>query len=82
MCLHLNVISDFRNRRTMEYYNSDGIQSINGMKIISCQSSELKTILSRNITYSLLYSIFEQAYNSNNPVNRWYNEEIVQKIEG
>ena len=78
--LHLNVISDFRNRRTMEYYNTDGTQSINGMKIIPCQSSELKTILSHNITYSLLYSIFEQAHNSNIPANRWYNEEIVQKI--
>lgn len=78
--LHLNVISDFRNRRTMEYYNSDGTQSINGMKIIPCQSSELKTILSRNITYSLLYSIFEQAHNSNIPANRWYNEEIVHKM--
>ena len=78
--LHLNVVSDFRNRKTMEYYNSDGTQSINGMKIIPCQSSELKTILAKNITYSLLYSIFEKAYNSNIPANRWYNEELVQKL--
>lgn len=78
--LHLNVISDFRNRRTMEYYNADGSQSINGMNIIPCQTSELKTILERNMNYSLLYSIFEQAKQSNVSANRWYNQEIVEKL--
>ena len=78
--LHINVISDFRNRRTMDYYNSEGTQSINGMNIIPCQTSELKTILTKNITYKLLYAIFEKAKQSSVPANKWYNEEIVSKL--
>lgn len=79
--LHINVISDFRNRRTMDYYNSEGTQSINGMNIIPCQTSELKTILTKNITYKILYAIFENAKQSSVPANKWYNEEIVNKLD-
>ena len=78
--LHINVISDFRNRRTMDYYNSDGSQFIKGMNIIPCQTSELKNILTKNITYKLLYAIFEKAKQSSVPANKWYNEEIVSKL--
>ena len=78
--LHINVISDFRNRRTMDYYNSEGTQSIKGMNIIPCQTSELKTILTKNITYKLLYAIFEKSKQSSVPANKWYNEEIVSKL--
>lgn len=41
--LHLNVISDFRGRKQMPYYSSDGEQCINGMKIIPLNTAELKT---------------------------------------
>lgn len=41
--LHLNVISDFRGRKQMLYYSSDGEQCINGMKIIPLNTAELKT---------------------------------------
>lgn len=78
--LHINVISDFRMRKNAPYYSSNGEDVINGMKIIPLQTTELKTLLQNDIHYTQLYSIFEQAFNSNTLPNHWYQEEIIQKL--
>ena len=78
--LHINVISDFRMRKSMSYYSSDGTRSIDGMKIIPCQTMELKTIMQKQLTYAQLYQIFEQAYQSTIAPNKWYQVYMVDKI--
>lgn len=77
MHLNINVISDFRSRKTTPFYDSqDYSKSVNGMKIIPLQTSELKKIISNSKTYNELYPIFEEAFNSTLPPHEWYNASI------
>ena len=63
--LNINVISDFRSRKTTQYYDSqDYPQYVEGMKIIPLETSELKRIIQVSKTYKELYPIFEEAFNS------------------
>ena len=78
--LHINVVSDFRMRRNAEYYSADGTSVVKGMKIIPCQTSEIKTIIKEKITYAKLYSIFQRAYHSLVAPNIWYGKEIKDKL--
>lgn len=78
--LHINVVSDFRMRRNAEYYSADGTSVVKGMKIIPCQTSEIKTIIKEKITYAKLYSIFQRAYHSSAAPNVWYGKEIKDKL--
>lgn len=79
--LHVNVTSDFRSRKTTPYYSMNGLEFVNGMKIIPFQTSEIKTIIQKHITYAQLYHIFEQAYQSNAAPNMWYEQEIIEKVQ-
>lgn len=72
--LHINVVSDFRMRKNAQYYSSDETRCIDGMKIIPCQTSELKSIISKGIKYEQLYHIFESAFQSPVAPNLWYGE--------
>lgn len=72
--LHINVVSDFRMRKNAQYYSSDGTRCVDGMKIIPCQTSELKSIISKGIKYEQLYNIFESAFQSHVAPNLWYRE--------
>lgn len=74
--LNMNVISDFRNRRTYQYFNNDYSKSVTGLKILPLQTSELKRILDKGLTYNELYGIFERAYQSEVGVREWYETEI------
>lgn len=75
--LNINVISDFRSRKTTPFYDpQDYSKSIAGMKIIPLQTSELKKIVSNRKTYKELYSLFETAYNSYLPPHKWYTNSI------
>lgn len=78
--LHVNVTSDFRSRKTTPYYSMDGSEFVTGMKIIPFQTSEIKTIIQKHITYAQLYPIFEQAYQSNVAPNMWYEQEIINQL--
>ena len=78
--LHVNVTSDFRSRKTTPYYSMAGTDFIDGMKIIPFQTSEIKSIIQKQITYAQLYHIFEQAYQSNLAPNIWYEQEIINRI--
>ncbi|ALV23813.1 type II restriction endonuclease, AlwI family [Campylobacter iguaniorum] len=54
--LDINVLSDFRSRKIMSFYdNSDDAKNIEGMKIVSLQTTELKTIIKNNKKYKDLY---------------------------
>lgn len=78
--LHINVIGDFRGRKFMPYYSTDGAKSVDGMKIIPCQTTEIKTMIQRGITYAQLYRIFENAYQSALAPHDWYQKEIVDYL--
>lgn len=78
--LHVNVVADFRGRKFMPYYSSDGTRSVNGMKIVPCNTEEIKTIIQRGITYAQLYKIFEEAHQANTAPNLWYDQEIKNKL--
>jgi len=55
--LHINVISDFRNRRKMEYYGGhNGEEVINGMMITPLENELLVMILQKCVKYPQLYS--------------------------
>lgn len=78
--LDRNVISDFRNRKTFSYYNKDFTESVDGLKIIPLQTTELKTIIRNGLNYRTLYTIFDNAFNSIEPVPTWYSHTIINKI--
>lgn len=72
--LHIQVIADFRGRKQQYYYNSQNSNDyIVGMKIIPLETTDLKAILTKQISYSQLYKKFETAYNSNEMrPKEWY----------
>ena len=77
--LDINVIADFRGRKSMPFYDTqDYSKSVNGMKIIPLQTSELKKIVSNGKTYKELYPLFEAAFNSTLPPHEWYNKNIYE----
>lgn len=76
--LDINVIADFRGRKSMPFYDTqDYSKSVNGMKIIPLQTSELKKIVTNGKTYKELYQLFEAAFNSTLPPHEWYENCIV-----
>lgn len=77
--LHVNVIADFRGRKVIPYYSTDGTRCVESMKIIPCATAEIKTIIAKHITYAQLYRIFEEAHQSDTAPNMWYQQEIVTK---
>lgn len=80
--LNINVIADFRGRKNTPYYDpNDYDKSVDGMKIIPLQTSELKTIISQKVKYKYLYSIFDEAYKSELKPHEWYKICITDKIK-
>ena len=79
--LDINVISDFRARKSIPYYDpQDYSQHVDGMKIIPLATSELKKIIEHHKTYKELYAIFATAYNSQLPPHEWYDVEVLQQL--
>jgi len=77
--LNTNVISDFRARRYMEYYNTAGTEYITGMKILPIQTSELKTLLRFDVRYPQIYKMLDKAHNSGGAPKEWYENNIVKE---
>lgn len=77
--LNINVISDFRARRYMEYYNNAGTDYITGMKILPIQTSELKALLRFDVRYPQIYKMLDKAYNSSEAPREWYENNIVRE---
>lgn len=74
--LNTNVISDFRARRSMEYYNADGTKYITGMKILPIQTSELQTLLKSGVKYPQIYTMLDKAHKSGGAPKEWYEKNI------
>lgn len=71
--LHMNVISDFRNRRKMEYYGGkNGDEVINGMMITPFENELLVTILKNGVKYPQLYKLFHEMQESQLAPKEWY----------
>lgn len=79
--LDINVISDFRSRKTTPYYDpQDYTQYVEGMKIIPLETAELKRMIQNGLRYRDLYGAFEEAFQSMLPPPLWYKTCIRQKI--
>lgn len=77
--LDINVIADFRGRKNMPFYDTqDYTKSVDGMKIISLQTSELIAIVQSGKTYCQLYKLFDEAYKSEYPPHEWYENCILK----
>ena len=78
--LHMNVISDFRNRRKMEYYGGkNGDEVINDMMITPLENELLVTILRNGVKYPQLYKFFHEIQESQRAPKEWYGE-LKEKI--
>lgn len=78
--LHMNVISDFRNRRKMEYYGGkNGDEVINGIMITPIENELLVTILKNGVKYPQLYKLFHEIQESSLAPKEWYGE-LKEKI--
>ena len=78
--LHINVLSDFRNRRKMEYYGGqNGDEIINGMMITPIENELLVMILKNKVTYAKLYNLFHNLQESSLAPKEWY-EELKERI--
>lgn len=79
-----NVISDFRMRKIMPFYNSkDNTEYVTGMKIIPIQTSDLRSIIITHKKYSELYPKYENAYAKDPsmlPVS-WYETCVKERTE-
>lgn len=82
--LALNVISDFRMRKMIPYYDPQNKnRSINGMKIIPLQTSDLRAILMLKKSYKDLYHKYDDAYQKDfsvMPVD-WYDSYVSETIK-
>lgn len=79
--LHINVISDFRNRRRMEYYGGkDNSEVINGMMIVPVENNLLIDILEKGIKYPQLYKLFHELHESSLAPKEWF-ENLEKKIK-
>lgn len=62
--LDSNVLSDFRGRKNLRFYDpADSNRHIDGMKIVPLDTRMLREMLSGNLLYPSLYKIFEDYHN-------------------
>lgn len=78
--VHINVLADFRTRKTAPYYSSKGDDMINGMKIIPIPTLSIQHILETGKNYNVLYKLFDEQHNSDSAPKQW-GEEIMQKLQ-
>lgn len=77
--LDINVIADFRGRKNMPFYDTqDYTKSVDGMKIIPLQTEELKKIIKSETRYKVLFSLFDEAFNSPLQPHKWYDNTIIR----
>ncbi len=80
--LNINVISDFRSRKTTTWYDTqDHSKFIEGMKIIPLDTKVLRHIIEKDYKYADLYKIFEEAFKSELPPHEWYENCIANAID-
>jgi hypothetical protein len=82
--LDMNVISDFRGRKNMFFYDTrNASRYVHGMKIIPLQTSDLRSILMTKRTYSELYPKYEKAYQKDAGMMPlyWYETCVKEKTD-
>lgn len=79
--LHKNVVADFRGRKHMQYYGTED-EVIEGMKIISLDTSAIKEIVNNKTNYRYLYGVFEKYYESELKLPEWHNNLIKEVTTG
>ena len=82
--LDMNVISDFRGRKNMFFYDTrDASRYVHGMKIIPLQTSDLRSIIMAKKSYSELYLKYEKAYQDNSPLLplSWYQKYVQERTK-
>ena len=82
--LDKNVISDFRMRKLMPFYDTrDDSRYVIGMKIIPLQTSDLRSIIMTQKKYSELYPKYEKAYQKDSAIMPvyWYETCVKEKTE-
>ena len=82
--LDKNVISDFRGRKHMVFYDTkDDSHYLMGMKIIPVQTSDLRSILMSKKKYSELYPKYEKAYQMDMSIMplTWYETCVKEKTD-
>lgn len=80
--LDINVIADFRGRENMLFYDTqDYTKSVDGMKIIPLQTTELRRVIEKGFKYRDLFNIFESAYVSEDKPHNWYKNSIVSCLD-
>jgi len=79
--LDINVIADFRSRKTTPYYDTqDRTQYVEGMKIIPLDTDILKHFVAESIQYKTIYGSFQNAYESTLPPHLWYDTCIIDSL--
>lgn len=80
--LHASVISDFRMRKFFPFYRND-TEHVDGMKIIPFHTNELKQVIKKQIRYSEIYNLFENAYKADyiSAPPQWYKTCIREVLE-
>lgn len=76
----LNLISSFRNKKTYTYFSQSGDESIEGLKLIPVMTDEIKQIITSGKKYKDLYPIFEDAFNSTEPIKDWYTNVLATSL--
>lgn len=80
--LHKNVVSDFRYRKNMPYFGKDD-EVIDGLKIISLDTKNLKSILQNQMFYSKLYRIFEKYHQQDLTVSiQSWQQSLIEEATG
>lgn len=80
--LHKNVVSDFRYRKNMPYFGKDD-EMIDGLKIISLDTKNLKNILQNQMFYSKLYRIFEKYHQQDLTVSiQSWQQNLIEEATG
>lgn len=80
--LDKNVISDFRMRKVMPFYDTrDDSRYVIGMKIIPLQTSDLRSIIMTQKKYSELYPKYEKVYQKDPTMMLvyWYKQYVQEK---
>ena len=65
----------------MPFYDThDYTKSVDGMKIVPLQTSELITVIMLGLHYNELYRIFNNAFDADNPPHQWYDLNIKKPL--
>lgn len=79
--LNINVLSDFRGRKSILYYDVQNVaRYVSGMKIIPIRTAELRAILQKGMTYRQLYPLFEASFQSELLPHEWYEQMIEEPL--